>query len=350
MVKRIVLSLVLLSLVGCASASKTSTATSNGTATPPPGSSAASYPKDAQFTIFCARYWGPAHVERASRSRDELIRGTNMRDWYTVIENDQTLLYYGFYKSIEEPKAQADRRKIELMTDAQTGDRPFRHALFVELTAPDPTAPPEWNLLNAQGKYTLQIGVYKGSPQRKEAAVASVAEARKQGIPAYYYHGETASLVCVGVWPESAIKYTDQNPARSNDPEQLLIYPPNVNDPALNQAFDEAAKATKGRVVRQSAQIVDPTLDAMRKQFPYNTINGSYMKKVVNGKEQFDPSQIIAMPDRAKNAKQQAPALTGPTNQTGPSYDPAYRPPLPSNSSTPKPSQPGPGQLRGIGN
>src|SRR4051812_20362527 len=51
-----------------------------------------SIPKDAQVTIFCARIQGTAHVERATRMRDDLIKSTGMKDWYVIIENEQTLL------------------------------------------------------------------------------------------------------------------------------------------------------------------------------------------------------------------------------------------------------------------
>ncbi|HWP39666.1 MAG TPA: hypothetical protein VNL70_01985, partial [Tepidisphaeraceae bacterium] len=119
-------------------------------------------PKAAQYTIYCGRIEGPMHVERANRVKNELIASTGMPDWYVVHEDGQSLLYYGYYKAINDPeqpaetqRAQTDRRKIDLMTDPM-GNRPFREALFVELAAPDPQAPPEWNLANAKGYWSLQ--------------------------------------------------------------------------------------------------------------------------------------------------------------------------------------------------
>ena len=66
-------------------------------------------------------------------------------------------------------------------------------SLIVPIDSPDPVAPPEWNLANAKGYWSLQIAAYKDSPKRKEAAVEAVREARKNGVEAYYYHGETTS-------------------------------------------------------------------------------------------------------------------------------------------------------------
>src|SRR4051812_29612933 len=35
-------------------------------------------PKDAQYTLYCADYTGPAHVEMAKRSKDDLAQQTGM--------------------------------------------------------------------------------------------------------------------------------------------------------------------------------------------------------------------------------------------------------------------------------
>src|SRR3972149_8287156 len=107
---------------------------------PPPKSSQAAPPappKGAQYTIFCARIAGDLHVERADRLKKELIASTGMKDWYAIHEAGQSLLYYGYYRSINDPKdsketarAQADRQRIDQMADSM-GNRPFSQALFV---------------------------------------------------------------------------------------------------------------------------------------------------------------------------------------------------------------------------
>ncbi|HMB95099.1 MAG TPA: hypothetical protein VKK61_03590, partial [Tepidisphaeraceae bacterium] len=260
------------------------------------------YPKGAQYTIFCARIDGDLHVERANKLKNDLIAATGMKDWYVIHDNAQSLLYYGYYRTIsdandaaETTRAQNDRKKIDLMAD-KMGDRPFHGALFVALDAPDPSAPPQWNLVNALGAYSLQIAVYKDNPQRKEAAVETVREARAQGVEAYYYHGETSSLVCIGAWPESAVRINDANSAQGNDPEQPVMVLPQTKDPELDHAFEQSAEQANVRVVKPSVEILDPTLKAAMEKYPYNAMNGMYTRRMVNGIEQYDSSLLVPIP------------------------------------------------------
>jgi hypothetical protein len=340
-------------------------------------------PKDAVYTIFCARLDGDMHVQRANRIKQELIDTTKMKDWYVIHENAQSLLYYGYYRVINDPKdpketqrAQTDRKKIDFMVDPM-GNRPFEKAVFVELTAPDPIAPPDWNLVNAKGAYSLQIAAYKDSPQRKEAAVETVRAARAQGIEAYYYHGASSSLVCVGAWPETAVKMTGgagldgagPNTGASaaqggnTDPEQPLMVLPQMKDEELKRDFTAAGKQANVKVVSPDVEIIDPTLKAAMLQYPYNAVNGMHIKHVVNGKEQYDPSLLVPIPRDAnaiagaQNPQNQPPSPAGMLQQQQvgatpdqPAYDPSYRPALPRH--TPPPSQqpqPNNGRLKSIG-
>lgn len=240
-------------------------------------------PKDAKYTILCFRFQDAVHVERANRVKAALMRSTGMKDWYVIHENDQSLLYYGYYRAINDPKdsaetarAQEDRKKIANLTD-ETGGRPFRQAVFVELTAPDPEAPPEWNLVNAKGAYSLQIGVYMGSPQRKQAAVDAVRAARQQGIEAYYYHGEGASAVCVGVWPASAVRIVE-------------------SPGGISTARSVAGGGQILDVSGPKVEILDPTLRATMQKYPYTAVNGMLMKTIVNGIARYDPSLLVPIP------------------------------------------------------
>lgn len=93
---------------------------------------------------------------------------------------------------------------------------PLTQPSFATDSSPDPVAPPEWNLVNRDADkdakdprrayWSLEIMAFKVNPLRKEAAVKAVAAFRKDGVEAYYYHGETTSSVCVGAWPMDAVK------------------------------------------------------------------------------------------------------------------------------------------------
>lgn len=315
-----------------------------------PKSSGNTIPANAQFTIYAGRLEGDSHVVRADKMKDQLISVTKMHDWYVVHEADKSLLYYGYYRAIDNDqdsdtqRAQMDRAKISLMSDPM-GDRPFRGATLVPLTAADPIAPAEWDLRNAPGDCTLQIGVYMGSAERKQAAVEAVKAARAQGIEAYYYHGPNQSLICVGHWPASAYRQEGADvKAESSNPDQMLMAVPDLPDEKYNQNLDQLKQQKQNlQVVKNSTEILDPTLrDAMMK-FPHNTINGMEHKKVVKGQEVYDASQLVPIP----HDKTAAPAIAADPN----GYDPNYRPNLPSEKPltlTAPPPQIG-GRLRSIG-
>jgi hypothetical protein len=310
---------------------------------PPSGlktSDAPVYPKGAQYTIFCTRIEGDMHVQQANRIKSDLIAGTGMKDWYVIHGDAESILYYGFYRTItdandpgEMQRAQNDRRKIDGMID-KMGDQPFRGALFVGLDAPDPDAPPQWNLVNAEGAYSLQIAVYKDNPQRKQAAVETVKAAREQGVEAYYYHGENASLVCIGAWPESAVRINDANSAAANtDPDQPLMVLPQMKDEQLSQAFEQSGEAANVKVVKPTVEILDPTLRAEMEKYPYNAVNGMYVKRMVNGVEQYDSSLLVPIP-HGKNVENVAHTAPSPDQLPQiPQQQPQMIPPPPPPSS-----------------
>lgn len=307
--------------------------------------SMAAPPKGARFTIFAGKISGELHVERANKVRETLKTSTKMPDWYVIHETGQSMLYYGYYPTLEDPKAQQDRQKIDLMVD-ELGNRPFQRALLVEVNTPDPTAPPEWNLTNAKGHYTLLIAQYRNTPERKQAAVDTVREARKEGVEAYYFHGSSASLVCVGTWPQEAVLVTGEaETPRGADPSKPLMVVPSTSDPELNQRFEEIARQRNLQLVRPQSKVVDPTLEAALARFPRRAVNGMEMKRMVNGQEVYENSLVMPIPEKPEAED----VMVGPIpNQ--PTYSPGYRPEIP-RAVDPPPPQPtqGRGRLRSIG-
>lgn len=268
-------------------------------------------PSDARWTLYCATYTDTDHLARARAARDHLLRTTGMRDWYIVQSEGHTTLYYGFYREIDDrvdkaeaARAQADRKAIAALIDPATGAKLFRAVLAVTLDSPDPAAPPEWNLVNAadRGYYSLQIGVCKDNPMRKQLAVEAVREARASGIEAYYYHGPTASSVCVGVWPESAVRRVTE--ARAKNPNDVMVLVPG------SVPLPPAATAADGspiEIVQSKAEILDPSLLEMIKRFPTQSINGYEARKVRNPRtgevrEVRDPSILVVIPRSARQS------------------------------------------------
>jgi hypothetical protein len=236
---------------------------------------ASSIPKDARWTIFCATVNGREHVAQSKLWCSQLQSLTGMKQFYLVHGSGESTLYYGFYREINErvdkaeaSRVHADRKALSALVDPNTGGMMFRGVLVVALDDADPVAPPEWNLANARarGYYSLQVGVYKDSPQRKLYAVDAVREARKEGYEAYYFHGPTASSVCIGVWPESAVKKPQVK--STNSKRDIVVVPGDM--PVPNEL-------TEGRtvdVVHGRTEILDASLLATMQKFPILAVNG----------------------------------------------------------------------------
>jgi hypothetical protein len=257
---------------------------------------------DAQWTIYCVAIPGPGHVERSKELEDDLKQSSHMPTWYLVHEDQQSTLYYGYYKSNDDPRLKADRQKIMAMAD-QVGNHPFAEALPVLIASADPTAPPEYNLLNAKGYWSLQIAAYEG-PGRKEAAVQSVLEARKEGHEAYYHHGESISEVCIGAWPEEAIEKqdTDSGNAENQDQPILVLGPGGHLPDAMTRGLKDKETHQDVRVLEQNVVPLDDSMKAAMKQFPTHSVNG--MEDIIQVTDpkthqvisQAKPSFIVVIP------------------------------------------------------
>jgi hypothetical protein len=237
-------------------------------------------PKDAQFTIYCQQFNGPNHMAEAREAKQILCDSTPLKKkWYVELGNDQSTLYYGFYRTFnstdpkdgeEAKRALADLNAIRTIQDSR-GLRPFSASLPVPITAPDPQANAAWDLTKANGYWSVEIAAYNG-PGRKQAAVDSVREARKQGIEAYYYHGDTASSVCVGTWPQdAAIESTTE--VDNIDPNAPLFVTP-------EPLSDEYKKQLGGNVQTSAphVDIADPTLREALQSWEHD-VNGEAMMK-----------------------------------------------------------------------
>ena len=285
-------------------------------------------PKDAQWTLYCQAIAGADHVERANAFKKQLLQSTPLKDWYVIHQEDESILYYGFYRSINDPKdkkesarAQADRKAMDGVLDSQ-GNKIFAQCMFVEVAAPDPNAPPEWDLRNATGFWSLEIGAYKDSPARKQAAVDAVREARKQGVDAYYFHGPTISSVCIGAWPREAVRPQDEADAVANNPEQdVLVLPQQIA--GLNNVEVRNKEGQRVRALAPVTDVVDPSLAAAIAKYPTHALNGEEVINKVQDplsgqmKDVPAPSLLVQIPRAAPSLLRQSqppPNLVGPVS------------------------------------
>lgn len=300
-------------------------------------------PKDARWTLYCQAIHGPDHVDRAKAIKTRLVEASPLKDWYVIHQESESILYYGFYRSINDPKdkresdrAQRDRKAIvESVQDTQ-GNAMFAQCFFVEAASPDPAAPPEWDLRNADGYWSVEIGVYKDSPQRKQAAVEAVRAARNEGVPAYYFHGPTASSVCIGNWPRDAVREQEESAAVAADPTQdVLILPQPINIPGNVEIRNTEGQRVKAMAPR--IEPVDPSLVATIAKYPSHAVNGEVT--------------VDHVPDPAtgKTTPAPKPSLLVRIPKEGPSLLRQNQPP-PTLVGPASPSdRPGAGRLRSIG-
>lgn len=313
-------------------------------------------PKDARWTIYCATVADESHVETSRGLKAALIKRTDLHEWYIMHEATRSRLYYGFYRSIDDPadakesaRAQADRKKIDQLVDGG-GERPFRACQFVQLSAPDPESPPEWNLVNAppDRMWTLEIGAYKDHPDRKKAAVEAVRAAREAGEEAYYYHGDTVSSVCIGAWPEAAVveERTDPDPqARKNGRGDIMVLPPGVKAGRVRDKNGRPVSAVSVQLVA-----VDEGLKNKIEQYPNMGVNGQFITYNVRGKTWLQGTLIKPIPRpsdtlfRDNVAQEQANDGRGLDSQ-----DPFSRPGYQDTAADPGKSPPVPAKRGGSG-
>jgi hypothetical protein len=285
-------------------------------------------PLDAQWTIYCDSVTGIGHIENAGILRSRLVALTGLHDWYVIHGDKESSLYYGFYRSIEDPaehkRAEVDRVKVASLTD-RYGNRLIRGGLLQPITAPDPAAPPEWNLVNAPKNafWTIECATFSGNPKRKEAAVQAVRELRQAGeTQAFYYHGPTVSSVCIGAWPREAVaeqgtgidnKGQMRDDAHSTNADQSIFVfggfdqaPPNVAGRILEPGTNKPM-AVEGKRL----EILDPQMKQKTLKYPNHYVNYE-LHSVQNGNQNFpDPSVLVEIPHDDASANDDSWRLTG---------------------------------------
>ncbi len=307
-------------------------------------------PADAQYTIRCQDYKGLNHVDQSRLIAQKLRSDTTLKDWYVIHRADYSTLYYGFYRTFdskdtkdadEGKRAIKDLDTIRAMADS-TGFRPFSESLPQLLDSPDPTADPKWDLARSGGYYSLEIAVYKDSPQRKEAAVESVRDLRAHGIEAYYYHGPVSSSVCIGAWPESAAEEIDPSKENTDPNAQLIVTASPLGEDAARQF------AQKGyTVVAPRIDPVDPDMLQAMRRWPHHAVNGEMFEHAVidpaTGQKKMEPPSSflvkIPRPD-STDVQSNTPMVDSNTPQTDI---------IPSGPANPPPAQPGVGKLKSLG-
>jgi hypothetical protein len=299
-------------------------------------------PRDAQYTICCRDFAEITHVQDSRDAQHLLMESTGMKKWYIVHAADHSTLYYGFYRSInprdpndgdEGKRAISDLNTIRQMQDSN-GNRLFSASLPVPIDSPDPEANPAWDLTKSNGYWSIELADFTNTPDRKQRAVDAVREARAQGIEAYYYHGDHASSVCIGSWPqEAAVEITADQ--QNTDPNKPVVVTPVPLDPVY------AGELNKNNIqtVYPHVDVQDPTLLQALGKWKEHSVNGYTLMQTV-----IDPVTHV------QSTEPERPFLCviqhkDPLDTMTSTEAPSAAPPAPANDQP----APGTGQLRSLG-
>lgn len=198
------------------------------------------------WTVECNEYRGAGARELADNMATALKRVRELRDRQVWVqhEDDRSRIFCGEYplRYGAPPKrgtgSQAPSEPEIELTDAIKHDLEFvrglaidqRYPFFSARPIPKPVAdvgPPEWDLRNTRGAYTLNVGVTYSTAtlhDYKDAAVQWVTDLRRRGYQAYYYHDpvKPRSSVCVGTFGEDALIVSPDGHRRYSDAVNAL--------------------------------------------------------------------------------------------------------------------------------
>ena len=214
-----------------------------------------------EYTILLSTMTGPQHVQQAKYYREQTDKDTHWPGLFVVHKDEHSELFWGKYAS------HADARKdLKKAKDYRTaiGIPVYAQAMIVPLPGKG-FGPPEWDLLNAKGEYTVVVAVFYDVPQakyygRKNHAVVYCRQLREKGEEAYYHHGPSQSSVTIGLFPASAVQMVEQK-----ETVRPVIVEPRIE--AIVAKYPKAA--VNGYAERQA--VIDPVTGKAKREWakPY---------------------------------------------------------------------------------
>ena len=237
----------------------------------------------------------PGHAETISRFYQETQKNTGWQGLFVVNEPSRSMLFWGRYPTIE--AAQHNLHKAKAYA-APSGMSIFALAMVVPVGGAD-EGPPEWNLLNAGGAYTVLVAVYYDAPDkdpaknyvgRKKFAVECCRRLRQQGYQVYYYHGPARSHVTIGSFPASSVR-TEESQAGEG-----VVHRKVINDERILKIMKDFPELSVNDRVLGRPVVIDPA------------------KKL--GKLEYDKTVVVEIPkqDQAEPSTPSQPPPPPPAN------------------------------------
>ncbi|MBS0198133.1 MAG: hypothetical protein JSR77_15370 [Planctomycetes bacterium] len=230
------------------------------------------------WTIALASFTAETEGTAAQAALSQARSLPGLENAYLEDRGRTIVMAVGKYDAPGNPAAKKDLERVRQITVG--GSKPFQHAILspprdesLRGSVPEHELRYAKTLYGKDAMYTLQIGVYCRSddtePSAKElaefraAAEKAVAQLRREGEEAFYFHGPRRSMVTIGVFNDQEY---DASPQR-------------VNPMALPKQSERLLK--------------------LRERFPYNLANGAAVKRTAPGqtKSRLDPSFVVTVPN-----------------------------------------------------
>lgn len=238
------------------------------------------------WTIECCSMSGDGRERLIDDLASALKRVRDIRpdDVAVVHERGNSRILYGTYRlkyvraRVDNPRegqvkgdiivelSQQIRNDLSLIRSLAVGEvHPFLKAMAIARPVED-VGPPEWDLRNAKGIYTLHVGVTYNTPtlhNYKQAAVEWVKALRDEGFEAYYYHDPDSprSSVCVGTFGKDDYIEVQKGHHRYSDAVVQLQLKSDFRWNLENGHQVSSVRPGKGRVINQSFLVKIPGAD-----------------------------------------------------------------------------------------
>ncbi len=182
---------------------------------------------DAQgWAVVIAAFRGEDREQAAAKALAKVRSEGGLPEAYVARRREAMVIAVGDFSSPDDERAKAELQRVQTLEI--NGARPFAGAMLSPpLDFKMVGAMPQFNLLRAkqlwgaQALYTLQVAAYgrqdlprpteKDLAEPRAAAELAAARLREEGEQAWYYHGPSMSMVCVGVFDQ-----TDYDPQVPN--------------------------------------------------------------------------------------------------------------------------------------
>ncbi|MBS3821541.1 MAG: hypothetical protein KGY81_07250 [Phycisphaerae bacterium] len=168
----------------------------------------------ANYTIALYRSNDPqTHVNMANHFQKIAERETGW-DIDVIHETNASTVHWGRYATMQQAGTGLQTARARR---ASNGRPLFPYAMVIPMPGPAP-GPPEWDLRNVEDPnayYTVLVAVEYDVPEEdyfgyKKRIVDYTRELREMGYEAYYHVVGDKGLVCVGTFPQSALRTVEQ--------------------------------------------------------------------------------------------------------------------------------------------